>query len=126
MRVGLPLLLLASAALAQRCLPPESSSNMIASRKEDYSMAGKTVVMTGVSIGTIGHGGAVAMAHAGARLIILGRTQSKLDAVKAAIQSSTGRSDKIVHGSCAISPRLRASEAPPSRPSPSRPRLTCW
>lgn len=98
MRVGLPLLLLASAALAQRCLPPESSSNMIASRKEDYSMAGKTVVMTGVSIGTIGHGGAVAMAHAGARLIILGRTQSKLDAVKAAIQSSTGRSDKIVHG----------------------------
>ena len=83
------LFVIAPLASALRCLPPESSTSLIKSHA-DYSMIGQTVVMTGVSQGTIGHGGAIAMATAGASLILLGRKQEKLDLVSASITAATG------------------------------------
>ena len=82
------LMLVLATASGQRCLPPESSMSIVTSR--GYSMEGKTVVMTGTSPGTIGHGGAMAMATSGAHIILLGRKQSKLAAVKASIKAATG------------------------------------
>jgi len=60
-------------------------------------LAGKTVVVTGPTIGGIGFHTALELARAGAQVVLAGRTWSKLDAAEAAIRDEVlgARTEKV-------------------------------
>lgn len=60
-------------------------------------LPGKTVVVTGPSLGGIGYYTALALARAGAQVVLAGRTWSKLDAAEAAIREQVpgARTEKV-------------------------------
>ena len=82
------LLLLLSAAVGEYCLPPARATTMA----KNYNMNGKVVVATGASPGTITHWGAIGLALAGARVIVLGHSPGSMDRAVQAIAEVSGSS----------------------------------
>ena len=61
----------------------------------EFRLDGKTVLVTGAGRG-IGRAVALALANAGAELVLVGRTPSELDAVAGAIKSGGGKAQSLV------------------------------
>jgi len=59
------------------------------------SQDGRTAVVTGVSVGGLGHWTALELARAGARVVLAGRTPAKLDATAAEIRAQVPGADLV-------------------------------
>ncbi|WP_341230799.1 SDR family NAD(P)-dependent oxidoreductase, partial [Nocardioides salarius] len=55
--------------------------------------AGRTIVVTGPSVGGLGHATALELARRGARVVLAGRTRAKLDEARDAIEAEVPGAD---------------------------------
>lgn len=84
---SLALVMLASVASAEMCLPTMTGPELL--KQRNLSMEGKVVVLTGGTTG-IGYGIATALASAGAKLFMLGYHEESASASAANISKATG------------------------------------